>query len=111
MLDVFSSRQLTQQTVANGFRWTASEVLPDRPEILEAEEPDEIIMATGGLYELIYQYLEQGKTPDVAKCALPSTLVFAHTFGVDVPPEGLEAYAIAPDELMRLAQRAARLIP
>ena len=66
MLDVLSSRELTHQTIVEGFRWTVEQTLPDRPELHDIDEPDEIVMATGGLYELVYVYLLKGRTPDVA---------------------------------------------
>ena len=106
MLDVLSSRELTQQTIAEGFRWTVSHTLPDRIDLQEADEPDEIVMATGGLYELVYAYLLRDRTPDIASVTLPSVRTFGGVFGVSEPTEGLEAYAIAPDELKELAQRA-----
>ena len=106
MLDVLSSRELTQQTIVEGFRWTVEHTLPNRPELHDIDEPDEIVMATGGLYELVYVYLFKGRTPDVAAVTLPSVQTFGRVFGVPEPAEGLEAYAIAPDELQDLAQRA-----
>lgn len=106
MLDVLSSRELTQQTIVEGFRWTVEHTLPDRPELHDIDEPDEIVMATGGLYELVYVYLLKGRTPDVAAVTLPSVQTFGRVFGVPKPAEGLEAYAIAPDELQDLAQQA-----
>lgn len=110
MLDVFSSRLLTQQTIDDGFLWTVAEILPDRPELARTDEPDELIMATGGLYELLYVYLAKGATPDCSTCTLPSVLVFGDVFGVEPPAGGLARHAIPPAELERLAQRAVSLI-
>ncbi len=106
MLDVFSSREMTQRTIAEGFRWTVSHTLPDRTELLEADEPDELIMAMGGLYELIYTYLARGKTPDVAAITQPSVEVFGTVFGVPMPADGFSARALDPDELQALASKA-----
>lgn len=105
MLDVFSSREMTERTIAEGFRWTVSHVLPERPELLEIDEPDELIMATGGLYELIYTYLVRGKSPDVAAITRPSVEVFRTAFDVPTPADGLAAFALGPDELRSLANK------
>lgn len=110
MLDVFSSRQLTQQTIDDGFLWTVSQILPDRPELARADEPDELIMATGGLYELLYVYLAKGTAPDCSTCTLPSVLVFGEVFGVEPPEEGLARHAIPQAMLEHLAQHAASII-
>lgn len=110
MVDVFSSRELTQQTIVEGFQWTVSETLPDRPELVGAAEPDVMIMAMGGLYELVYIYLVRGAKPDVSACTLPTVMTFSREFGIELPAEGLEAYTIAPDELDRLARRSVELV-
>ena len=106
MLDVFSNRELTQQTIFEGFRWTVLEVLPERPELLEANEPDELIMAMGGLYELVYLYLVRKQTPDVAVVTQPGVRIFAEVFGLPLDGVDLGPYAIEPDELQSLAGRA-----
>lgn len=110
MRDVFSSRELTRQTILEGFRWTVSQTLPERPELLDVDEPDELIVAMGGLYELNYTYLVQGGMFDVAAMTLPSVVTFGKVFGVPVDAAELEAYALAPDELRLLAKRAVERI-
>lgn len=110
MLDVFASRRYTQQTIDDSFRWTIAKILPDRPELARMDEPDDLIMAMGGLYELLYVYLTRGTTPSCPTITLPSVHVFAKTFGVPVPPDGLSQHAIPAHELDRLALQAVDLI-
>lgn len=110
MVDVFSSRELTQRTIADGFRWTVSETLPGHDEVLAAGEPDELIMAMGGLYELVYFHLSRSTTPDIAACVRPSIEVFARLFDLETSAERLDACAIPADERDELARKAVSAI-
>ncbi|MBQ9316329.1 MAG: TetR/AcrR family transcriptional regulator [Atopobiaceae bacterium] len=96
MLDVLSSRELTQQTIVEGFRWTVEHTLPDRPELHDIDWPDEIVMATGGLYELVYVYLLKGHTPDVAAVTLPSVQTFGRVLACQSPQRGWRPTRLPP---------------
>lgn len=110
MRDVLSSRKLTRLTIAEAFRWTVSHTLPEPPGDEGLPEPDELIMAMGGLYELLYTYLTDGRTPDVAACTQPSVLSFGAAFGIEAPREGLSAHALASSELASLAAQASKIL-
>lgn len=105
MLDVFSSRELTLRAVVESFRWAARRTLPERHELLDVDDCDALVVAAGGLFELVYFYLQKGRTPDFATIALPSVRVFGDTVDLPEPREGLETYAITQDELLMLGER------
>jgi len=114
--DVFSSRELTRRNIAESFLWTVRNTLPDRPELAETEEPDELIMAMGGLYELLYTYLENGRTPDIAAVTIPGIVTLCKVYGLASPTdEPLDAWldqlGIEQERLAALAEEAIRDVP
>lgn len=87
-----------------------AEALPDAARTGEEEPPDELLMAMGGLYEVVYTYLARGEMPNVASCTLPSVLTFAQLNAIQMPSEGLEVHAITNEALLPLAKRAVDLV-
>lgn len=110
MVDVLRDRDLTRKAIIEGFRWTMAEALPSATPAKNEEPPDEMLMAMGGLYEVVYAYLASGKMPPVAECTLPSVRAFARLNDVLLPPEGLEAHAITNENLAPLANTAIDLV-
>ena len=116
MRDVLSSRELTRRNIAESFLWTLRKTLPEHPELAEREEPDELIMAMGGLYELLYAYLESGRTPDVAAVTAPSIETFCKVYCLSSPAEEpvsawLDRLGIARERLEELAMQALSDVP
>lgn len=110
MLDVFASRELTRQTIDDNFVWTVSEMLPGHPLSEQEGEPDELVMAMGGLYELLYVHLARGTEPRFSTCTLPSVKVFGEVYGLPFPEGGFAPHAIPEADLRELARHAAELI-
>ena len=110
MTDVLRDRDLTRKAIAEGFRWTMAEALPDAAQTGEEEPPDELLMAMGGLYEVVYAYLVREEMPRVASCTLPSVLTFAQLNAIQMPSEGMEVHAITNEALLPLAKRAVDLV-
>lgn len=110
MADVLRDRDLTRKAIAEGFRWTMAEALPNEAKTSEEGLPDKLLMAMGGLYEVVYANLMRGEMPDVASCTLPSVLTFAQLNEIQMPSEGIEAHAITDEDLHPLANRAVQLI-
>ena len=110
MRDVFASRVLTEHLIARNFLWTLDEVMPVRQKIVREDEPDELIMAMGGLYELLFSYLVRGSMPDVPLRILPGILTFSELFDIELPQENIKTYALPEDELLELARRAVELV-
>ena len=109
MVDVLRDRDLTHKTIVEGFRWTMSEALPEAAGFGN-ELPDEMLMAMGGLYEIVYAYLTRREMPPVATCTLPSVHTFATLNDIPLPPEGLQAHAIPNEDLLPLARSAVDLV-
>ena len=116
MTDVFASRELTRQTIVGGFLWTVEQTLPEGAAVRVQDEPDEVLMATGGLYELVYAYLLMGKVPNVPRVTLLSVVTFGQYCSVDAPewrldfegmlhPQIIDAYC-----LQRLAVDVVELV-
>lgn len=110
MVDVLRDRDLTRKTIAEGFRWTMTEALPDAAQMDGEKPPDEILMAMGGLYEVVYAYLKRGEMPPVSACTLPSVRTFARINAIQMPPEGLKPHAVTNENLLPLATRAVELV-
>jgi len=109
MTDVLRDRDLTRKAIAEGFEWTMSEALHNATWTTGDELPDEMLMAMGGLYEVVYAYLTRGEVPPVARITLPSVYTFARLHAIQ-PPEGLETHAISNQDLLPLANRAVELV-
>ena len=106
MCGVFASQSLPQQTIAEGLRWTMHEVLPERVLPDQVDEPDEIIMAMGGMYELIYTYLRKNTELDIPRCIRPSILLLGELYGVDCVQGELEELTFEPQALGNLGRAA-----
>ncbi len=116
MTDVFASRELTRQTIVDGFMWTVEQTLPEGAAARTQDEPDEVLMATGGLYELVYAYLLADRMPDVPRATMPSVITFGRFCGVDLPEghadfeEMLQSFSIGSATLQDLAADVVALV-
>lgn len=111
--DILESRLLTEETISNDFRWSLEYAFGT----MEAAKPsdrlrDDLIVAMGGLYELIYFGLAAHEPIDIPKRMQPGLTVFGMQFGVSAKNrnEVFRTYALSDEELRNLGERALELL-
>lgn len=110
--DILESRLLTEETISNDFRWSLEFVFGT----VEADQPyehmrEDLIVAMGGLYELIYFGLSAHVDIDIPGRMRPGMIIFGLRYGIASAErdEVFSRYALDDEELKRLGKMTLEL--
>ncbi|MEF2560947.1 MAG: TetR/AcrR family transcriptional regulator [Eggerthellaceae bacterium] len=111
--DILESRLLTEETISNDFRWSLKYAFGT----VEAAQPSsqlrqDLIVAMGGLYELIYFNLASHKPFDIAQRMQPGMTVFGMQYGLGEKErnEVFKQFALNDKKLQELGGKALKLV-